>query len=256
MRAQVAGDVRDEETAAARDGGARERLDDVALPVATRRPFTRKPSLASLRTSAQKVVCFDANDGTRRRSGGGRTAARASDARGSARVRRAGEARRVEIHNNGTPIDRRFTRATCPIHEREKRVVSLAPPTTTRRDPGCARPRRRPASPSRRFSGHGNGDGASPRGPSGGAPAPGARLRHHRRAKVPNRGVKRRVGHPRVRRPATQRRRASRRRWLDQRVWRRVRCHRRRRRVFRGASRARGQARPRQGARPGATIRR
>ena len=79
------------------------------------------------------------------------------------------------------PIDRRFTRATCPIHEREKRVVSLAPPTTTRRDPGCARPRRRPASPSRRFSGHGNGDGASPRGPSGGAPAPGARLRHHRR---------------------------------------------------------------------------
>ena len=240
---------------AARNGGARQGFffDDVA-PLVASVDRTRKPLRVFERARKKRRRFFRRErwhaEAQRRRSNGGTRVGRAWVREG----RRAGEARRVEIIME--PIDRRFTRATCPIHEREKRVASLAPPTTTRRDPGCARPRRRPASPSRRFSGHGNGDGASPRGPSGGAPAPGARLRHHRRAKVPNRGVKRRVGRPRVRRPATQRRRPSRRRWLDQRVWRRVRCHRRRRRVFRGASRARGQARPRQGARPGATIRR
>ena len=154
MRAQVAGDVRDEETAAARDGGARERLDDVSLPVATRRPFTRKPSLASLRTSAQKVVCFDANDGTRRRSGGGRTAARASDARGSARVRRAGEARRVEIlviwnaHRSTlhtcdvpNPRTRKARRVSCAAnHNTARPRLRKAPSTPSKPLPSLLRP--------------------------------------------------------------------------------------------------------------------
>ena len=148
VRAQVAGDVRDEETAAARDGGARERLDDVALPVATRRPFTRKPSLASLRTSAQKVVCFDANDGTRRRSGGGRTAARASDARAVREGKTRRRARRDELRYKVIWNAHRSTLHTCDVpnpRTRKARRVSCAANHNT------ARPRLRkaPSTPSK-----------------------------------------------------------------------------------------------------------
>ena len=149
MRAQVAGDVR------RRDGGGarRRRARKVGRRRSSRRDastFYAKAFEASLRTSAQKVVFRDANDGTRKRSGGGRTAARASDARGSARGRRAGEARRVEIkkwnahrstlHTCDVPNPR-----VCFLGTRKARRVSCAANHNT------ARPRLRkaPSTPSK-----------------------------------------------------------------------------------------------------------